>query len=196
MAQPFEENRELARQIVKAFGGEPSVREYFDDERSATIDILTCTDALQKGVNAYATLALSDAEIFDAEGNKLPFGIEIIAACEGGAAAFVNAISTCAFNILKDKMPIYPGAVFPRVLELYRGLSETLSHALFVDPFLWDDRFVSRKTESKTVAFLQMVPISDDELDYLRANGASALEEEFERKQIDVFDINRKSVFA
>jgi hypothetical protein len=193
LAKPSEENRNLAKEIVAILGGNPSVREYFDDERKATIDIVTCADSPQDGINSYCTLALSDFPAFDADGKQLSFGIEIVSACESTAKTFVNALSTCAFNIIKDRMAVYPGVVFPRVLDLYRGLSTTLSHAFLTDPFLWDDAFVSRKLESKTVAFLQMVPISEQEFQFLLKNGANALEDEFERAQIDVYDINRPS---
>jgi antitoxin YqcF len=195
LGKPTDDNKQLARDIVKVFGGQPSVREYFDDERVATIDILTCENAPQTGVNSYSTLALSGFPAFDAEGDKFPFGVEFIAACESSALDFVNALSTCAFNVIKDGMPIYPGIVFPRILELYKGLSSTLSHAFFVDPFLWDDEFRSRQTAIRTIVFLQMVPISDQEYAFIHSNGADALEAEFERQNIDVYDINRSSVF-
>jgi antitoxin YqcF len=196
VAKPSDENKKLAKDIVGIFGGKPSVRDYFDDERKAAIDILTCENAPQTGVNSYCTLALSDYRVYDGAGNQLSFGIELAAACETEAKSFVNALSTCAFNIIKDRMAVYPGVVFPRVLDLYDGLSDTLSHAFLVDPFLWGDAFKSRKLETKTVAFLQMVPISDKEYQFLQENGADALEREFERKQIDVFNISRPSVVS
>lgn len=194
MTKPTDENRELARFIAATFGGTPSVREYFDDDRVATIDIMTCSDAPQGAVNSYATLALSDVRLVDAEGDMLDFGIEIVAACESDAEEFVNAVSTCAFNIIKDKTPVYPGVVFPRVLDLYEGLSSTLSHAFLVDPFLWGAALASRQMKTKTVAFLQMVPISDSEYAFLEKHGPDALEDQFEKHQIDIFDINRRSV--
>ncbi|TDK32129.1 suppressor of fused domain protein [Rhizobium deserti] len=194
MTKPTEENRELARSIAKILGGTPSVREYFDDDKVATINIMTCTDAPQDAVNSYSTLALSDVAVIDAEGDGHNFGIEIVAACETDAEQFVNALSTCAFNIIKDGTPVYPGVVFPRVLDLYEGLSSTLSHAFLVDPFLWGEELSSRKMGSKTVAFLQMIPISDSEYTFLQKQGPEALEEQFEKHQIDIFDINREPV--
>lgn len=194
MTKPSDENRELARFIAQTLGGTPSVREYFDDERVATINIMTCEDAPQAGVRSYSTLALSDSPLVDEDDEPLAFGVEIVAACESEAEEFVNALSTCAFNIIKDRMPVHPGAVFERVFDLYDGLSSTLSHAFFVDPVLWDEDFASKEMKTKTVAFLQLIPISDAELAFLHEKGPDALEDEFEKQQIDIFDINRPSV--
>ena len=101
---------------------------------------------------------------------------------------------TCAFNIIKDRMRIYPGAAFPRVFDLCDDLSETMSHAFSVDPFVWGGEFDTLTLPSKTVAFLQLVPISGSEFAFLRDNGSDALEAMFEQKQIDVFDITRAPV--
>lgn len=191
MTQPSEENRDLARYIIGVFGGRPGVREYFDDQKLVTIDMLTCTDAGQRGVNAYSTLALSDVEAFNSDGTKLPFGVELIAACEADATQFVNVISTCAFNIIKDQMPIYPDAVYPNAIKMYEGLSSTLSHVLIVDPFLWDRSFDTRQLKTKKVGFLQVVGIAESEYAFLRKQGADALLDLFVDKEIDVYDINR-----
>lgn len=194
MSKPTDENRALARSIADTFGGVASVRDYFDDKRVAAVDIMTCAGAPQDGVSCHATLALSDVAIFDGDGDRLDFGVELVGACEDGAAAFVNALSTCAFHVIKDRLPVYPGAVFSGVFDLYEGLSRTMSHAFLVEPVLWGEAFSARQMETKTVAFLQVIPISDSEFAFLRENGPDALEEMFEDVQIDVFDINRPPV--
>lgn len=84
-----------------------------------------------------------------------------------------------------------PGAIFPRVVELYRP-DALLTDIFFVTPFLWP--LETQKFESKVVAWLLAVPISQAERDYANANRAEALEAEFERYQIDIFDLDRPSV--
>lgn len=175
------------------FGGMPKVHDYHDEEESRSIAILTCEDAPQDGLKTVATLGLSDFEALGEANQPLAFGVELIAAIEGEAASFERALSTCAFNVIKDRMRIYPGAAFPRVFDLYEDLSETMSHAFFVDPFIWGGTFETMTLPSKTVAFLQLVPISDGEFAYLRENGSEALEAVFESNQIDVFDMKRPS---
>jgi competence protein ComGC len=47
---------------------------------------------------------------------------------------------------------------------------------------------------TKKVAWLLAVPISDKEKDFLTENGSDALESLFEEKQIDIFELDRKSI--
>ena len=46
---------------------------------------------------------------------------------------------------------------------------------------------------TKTVAWLLAVPITDAEAAYAGQHGAEALEDLFERAQIDLFDLDRDS---
>jgi hypothetical protein len=45
-----------------------------------------------------------------------------------------------------------------------------------------------------SIAWLMIIPISGSEFDYLAKNGSDALEELFTANDIDVFNLNRKSV--
>ena len=69
-----------------------------------------------------------------------------------------------------------------------------LEHILFVSPFLWEDRLKTLNFEDKKVAWLLAVPISEKEFKYAKDKGKDALEELFEEKQIDIFNLYRKSV--
>lgn len=80
-----------------------------------------------------------------------------------------------------------------RIVDMYYEESE-MKHIMFVSPFLWEDRMAPLHLETKTVHWLLGTPISDKELEYRMKNGASALEDMFQEKDIDIFDINRKSV--
>jgi hypothetical protein len=64
-----------------------------------------------------------------------------------------------------------------------------------VDPYLWDDEALrSRVYGGKTVAWLQAVPISDAETQYVLDNGAGALSALFEEHDPDFVDLERDSV--
>ncbi|MDQ1162552.1 hypothetical protein QE422_002920 [Chryseobacterium sp. SORGH_AS 447] len=84
------------------------------------------------------------------------------------------------------------GAVFMRIIEMYYETSE-MEHIMFISPFLWEDKLEPLKLPNKTVHWLLGVPISDKELEYKMENGKSALEDIFQEKDIDIFDINRIS---
>lgn len=68
-----------------------------------------------------------------------------------------------------------------------------MKHVMFVDPFLWPLR--SHKFSSKIAAWLFAVPISEKEFEFAEKNGGGALAKAFEKHQIDVFNLHRKSIF-
>ncbi len=84
--------------------------------------------------------------------------------------------------------------IFPDAVAMYK-LSKTMRHLFFVPPFLWEDDLKTVDLGKKKVSFLLATPISEAEYVFAEQNGSDALEEEFERENIDIFDLNRKSVF-
>lgn len=86
-----------------------------------------------------------------------------------------------------------PGAIHNDVLRMY-GLSKTLAHVMFVDPFLWNDGPETLHLEGRTITWLMAVPISESEMSYAERLSPDALSSLFESQQIDIFDINREPV--
>ncbi|KQV56778.1 MULTISPECIES: suppressor of fused domain protein [unclassified Caulobacter] len=185
-----EENKSLARYLKDVTQGSPTVTKYWDDAHVSDIDIMIIKDAPAKGVSTYASLALSDVRTGLTSGGKA-LGVEIVLALATDCAEGANMIATCGFSIKKGEVVPTPGAIIPRVLELY-GDGRDMKHAMLISPFLWE--LETQTFPAKTVAWLQVLPISDPERDYALANGPEALEDLFEEHQIDVFDIDRPSV--
>lgn len=68
-----------------------------------------------------------------------------------------------------------------------------MEHVLFTSPFLWE-KLISLDFIDKKVTWLLAVPISTKELLFAEREGTEALEDLFEEKDIDIFDISRNSV--
>jgi len=188
-------NINLARTIAEAIGFNPNVYPHFDDNNLNSIDILECTDPLNKENRFFCTIGLSDIpfKILNEEQN---FGIEIFIVAKDKNEFASKLLSSCSFFIGKDNWEARPGAVFRDVISLYNKNIE-MKHIYFTEPFLWQDKLeqISSKIEEKNILFLLAVPISENELLYKNKNG----DEEFEKllfltKNIDLFDLNRKSV--
>ena len=186
------ENKIIAKAAFDAFGGKPSVTKYWDDKNESSIDILSCGDRPYNGVTSYSTIGLSSYSIGYTT-DSTPLRVEIVGACASGYDCFRNILASCAFNIINTKFKCYPGAIFENVVEFYMHDS-LMRHILFVSPFLWEDRLKTLNFEDKKVAWLLAVPISEEEFKYAKDKGTDALEELFEEEQIDIFNLNRKSV--
>lgn len=187
-----DENKILAKKIISILGGAPTIRKYWDDKHLNNIDILKCSSAPFPGLNSYSTLGVSDHPIMKGD-VEYQARTEILGVCGSDVESFQNVMATCGFCIITSKWFVAPSVVFPDILRMYNS-SNTMQHVAFIEPFLWSDRLEEIKLATKTVNWLLAVPISDKEYQFAKSESFDALEDLFERKQIDIFDINRSSV--
>lgn len=193
MASP--DNIKLAHYLASVFETKPEVRVYLNEDETASVDILRCKDSPQDNVTSFATLGLSDLGPKAAKGLSAGFGVEIVASIHSNAVGYDEVLSTCALSVIAGDIKLFPSSIIPNVIDLHDGASSSLSSIVLSYPFLWSDKLLSQEYKNKTVTFLQAIPISDGEMDYLNINGYEALEAQFIDHQIDVFDVNRVSIF-
>ncbi len=181
---------------------------YLDERDVKSINILSCFDTLFEGVTSFSTLGLSHLPARMTSDGK-PLTVELVSACDSVYDQFPNMISTCAFQIMDGLSDYGPGAVVPNVVPMYYPDLD-MKHMLMGYPFLWGDTLhtISVKNDSKKgilrrhsadeklVAWLELIPISEMEYQYLLKNGYDALEDLFEKNEIDVLNLERKCVLA
>ncbi|MDR6457740.1 MULTISPECIES: suppressor of fused domain protein [Chryseobacterium] len=189
------ENKNLANYITNIVGINKIIDRHYDKEKKNFIDIFTCDDPLYPRIKICGTIGISDhpnkIEMNNNSFKDIPIELLI-----GGYREFKmlsNILSKAGFYITNNGWECQPGSVFMRIVEMYFETSE-MKHIMFTSPFLWEDKLQPLKLETKTVHWLLCIPISDKELEYKMENGTSALEDIFQEKDIDIFDINRKSV--
>ncbi len=173
------------------FGGTPQVFRYWDEKKISAVDILSCENAPQKGVTSHATIGLSDHSLVN-NGSGSDLRTEFVAAFGSAFEEAANIVSTAAFCVINSKWKIGPGVIFPDVVSMYRKRSE-MKHVLFSSPFLWD-KLTTQRLSDKTVAWLMVVPVSENEYRFAESNGSDALEDLFASKQIDIFNLDRPSL--
>ena len=186
------ENEILFKSVWGVFGGRPNVSQYWDDGRESSIEIVTSSDRPQAFVSSYSTLALSDIPIY--LDNDKEVRVELVAACGSIFNTFPKAIAAVAFGIINAQWPCHRGAIFPDVLSKYE-FSGKMRHLLVIPPFLWGEGFrEGLDLKTKTVEWLMVIPISENERVYSRENGSAALETLLEEGDIDILDVDRDSV--
>lgn len=184
------ENREIGRAAAEAFGGEPNVHTWWDEERKRSIDILSCVGSPGEGLTAYATLTLSNHSLKAVEND---LRVELVAAYRSNVATFPQMLSTCAFNVIENGAVVGPGAVFQGALSFYEPAT-TVPNILFAPPFFWAGGPKTLFMPTRTVAWLLALPISDAEFEHVKAEGYRSLLDLMEAARPNVFDINRPSV--
>ncbi|UKB82730.1 suppressor of fused domain protein [Chryseobacterium sp. MEBOG06] len=192
--QASTENKELVNYITSIVGINKIVDRHWDKGKKNFIDIFSCDDPIYTRIKFCGTIGISDypnkIEMEDGSFKNIP--IELLISGYKEFDMLSNILSTAGFYITKNGWECQPGSVFMRIVEMYYETSE-MKHILFTTPFLWADKLEPLNLETKTVNWLLCIPISEKELEYRMENGASALEDVFLEKDIDIFDINRKS---
>lgn len=186
----LQNGKQVARQIVRVFGQTPAIFRYGNADGSKYIDLAVSADLPSAGVCSCATIGLYRTDIGLVHGER-PLRVELLAAGPSETEDFLNAVTTAAFEIMEGRAA-YPGFVVQNVVGPYFPESE-MRHMLLTHPFLWAGTH-SFSVGDMTVAWLMCVPISENERHYCAKNGLDALESLFEKQQIDVWNLNRKSV--
>jgi antitoxin YqcF len=191
---PTLDNKTIAKLTLEAFGGSNQARvfNYLDDNEVLTIPILTCPDMPQPGFTSYATIGLSDYQMFQ-DNIEFTTRLEIVGVGNSDITWFSNVLSTCAFYVMRSGWLCCPGSVLQDVVRLYSPSSE-FRHMYFTSPFYWEDSLKTIQLETKQVSWLLAFPITDEEYQYLKINGDNEFENLLETNDADVFNLNRESV--
>ena len=190
------DNKKLARFLAGALGFEPHVYTYWDEDNKNCLDILSITDPIDSNVKFYSTIGLSDYQnlikMNDNSEKNIP--IELLMAGYKNFEQVSNILSTCGFYISKNKWNCKPNNVFESMVAMYYPQKE-VKHILFCRPFLWEDKLGDGlELENKTAHFLLCIPITERELEFKMKNGTNALSDLFEKNEVNIFDLDRKSV--
>jgi hypothetical protein len=185
------DKKKIAHKILQFVGGKPKVVNYKDEEEKSDIDIYIGKDTPFEGINTYSTIGLSEYSI-DLVVEDKELRVEFIGSCESEYKEYANILSSCAFNIINTQFSCSPGTVYSDVVREYYK-ETTMKHILFTDPFLWEN-IETLELSNYYVTWLMMVPISNEEFEFLKENGSEELENLFEKNNINLFDLNRKSV--
>lgn len=189
-AMATEENKQLAAYLRASFARDVEIVRYADAKDVNTVDILTAHGTPVAGVTAHATLGLSDHSL-GLELDGAPLRAELILALKSELTAAATLLANCAFNIINAGYKTGPGFVHPEAMAAYAPGS-AMRHVLLQPAFSWV--LETQRFESKTVAWLQLLPIGDSELAFSETHGAEALETLIDQSGVDPFDPMRRSV--
>jgi len=192
MSDVSDGDRAVAKYVAHVFGGKPSVKRYWDDDRRSSVDILKAEDSPDVGVASFATVGLSNCPLLR-DGKEYPARVELVGACGTHTDSYPNILATAAFCVMNSHWFCYPGAIFPDIVSMYEE-SETMQHVFFTTPFIWEEELKTMELADRKVAWLQVVPISEAEMRIAEKEGPDALEDLFVEHQIDVYDLDRPSI--
>lgn len=183
------DNKQIFKYSKSFIGGTPSVYEYYNSDRSKSIDIMTCKDSIFSMVDVHTSIGLHDINIgLTSDGKKV--GIELISVGEKSDEISCNILATVAFEIM-DKKECYLGQIISNIINQY-DVSSEMRHVILLSPAYWDN-YRQYENEKEIVAWLLLVPISDSEKAYIEKNGVAAFEQVLQQQESDITDRSRSS---
>lgn len=189
-----ETNKKYAKFLAGALGFNPTVYPYYDDSKIEFVDILSIDDPIDAEVKFYSSIGVANyPNIIEMNDGVLKdISVELIITGYKKFEKTPNILATASFYITKNNWTCQPGTVYKSIIQDYYNTE--LKHILFTSPFLWEDKLSNLSFDNKEIHPLLLIPISDKELEYKLSNGYSALERLFEENEIDIFDLDRKSI--
>lgn len=184
-----EENRKIAVYLRSKLGGSPKVERFSDDQQFSTVDIMTVEDCPDVGISTFGTIGMSDTSI-NITAHGRPLRVEILMSLASSCQHGANITASSAFNVINSGIIPTPDTVIPSVINIYEQCA--MKHIMLIDPFLW--KIEAQSFVSKTVTWLQAIPISEAERNFASTEGGESLQDLFEKHQIDVFNLSRPSI--
>ena len=183
--EPTKFQIELYKKLFPVLGTTPKIVKYGDEKSTSEIRILSCPDPVDEGVIFYSTIGLSEI----AKGDVT----EILFTGYAKYDKAANILSTTAFFIINNDWKAADGVVFETLIEMYYPGKE-MKHLYFTMPYLWENKLEGLSIDNKIINFLLAIAISDKELAYKNKYGSQKLEDLFQEREVDIFDLDRKSV--
>ncbi|MFV0288097.1 MAG: suppressor of fused domain protein [Mycoplasmatales bacterium] len=184
-------NKIIAKTLDKLIAGKSKVERFYNEDKSCQIDVITITDNATNSITM-STVNLSDIDLDFKKANEYKVGVEFIMVSDIKYDNSLDVLIDSSFIAIKNKNSCQPGNIYSNVIQKYY-LDSDMKHILLTYPFLWND-FNKITYENKSINWLQLVPISDNELKFLQEHNLDKLEELFEKEKVDVFNFNRKSI--
>lgn len=185
------DTKQVAKHALRFIGGTPKVYAYYNDNKSKTVDIATFYNGYLRGKITTSTLGFSSRDtglVVD----EHPLRVELMAAADKEYDGDIQHIlSSAAFEIM-DGIPIGHGMIVDNIIQWYIPNSQ-MKHCLFVTPQYWS-KYTSYFDNSTYVAWLCLIPISDVERMYIKRHGFDAFDKIMERRNINIFDLNRSTI--
>jgi hypothetical protein len=186
-----ERNKIIAAYSLDFIGGKPQVSAYYNTDESKTIDILTCTDSQYSDAIVVSTIGLTDVPIgLSVDGKELR--TELIAIADVEYEELQNIVASAAFCIMDSGRANY-GMIIENAFSDYLPENATVKHAVLVPPTYWE-KYQAINSADLVIAWLYLLPITDEEMNYIDENGIHSFETLLEENEVDTLDFERDSI--
>ncbi|VVM52017.1 suppressor of fused domain protein [Pseudomonas fluorescens] len=191
---PSLQRKAVVKHELSVFGKEFDINNYYNDNKTLSIELLTVTDNLDEGLVAIGTVGLSETPLLNPDGTEFITRVELCAGAPVDESHWRNIVVSTAFYIQRMEQPVMPGDVVENIIDEYFP-GTNLPHVYLTAPFLWGDGSFPELTFSDLkINWLQCMAISDSEKEFIYKNGDEAFEILLSEQGVNIFDRGRASV--
>jgi hypothetical protein len=184
----------VCNHLKTLFSDKPSFSKYWDSHDKNPINIATWQNCPSSGLATMLTVDLSYYPLIKYGELYTKGKSEIMAVCvENDYIIFQKIIATCSYCVINGSYFCCPNAIFPDVIKVHKIPCE-MKHIFFDKPFLWQEKLSCAIIDDVKTMWLMAIPISDAEYQYSIEHSVEELGELFEEKQIEYWNLNRKSI--
>ena len=184
------DNKQISKHALGFIGGKPTVNCYTNNSKEKHIDVMCCKDSQYSDTNVYASIGLNemDGNIIS---DNVSVRIELIGIALDNSDYMGNIIASTAFEIMDNGTFGY-GEVIQNVVGEY--VQDTnLKHVVLVSPVYWEE-YAPLVDKGISVSWLMIVPITDEEKNFINLYGIDAFESRLANSSFDILDMYRSSV--
>ncbi len=178
------------------FGGDQKAFSYQAQDTPHKLDILFAKNCPSRNYLSASTLGLVNRTTgYKDKSSDKNIRAELIMSGYGGTDMIGKILTTAGVGIFASEIMYGYGTALKNVLEIYLPNSDMKHLFLMNPPPIWSKKFRTVEVENDIITFLYALPISQAELEFMSENGIDALQDKFVEVNIDMFDLERKSVF-
>ncbi|UNL86323.1 suppressor of fused domain protein [Priestia koreensis] len=185
------EQERIIQKATEVFGVEPTLESFSDEGDRYNIQVASVENQLREDTTSFVTIGGYEAPTGYTVGG-VPLRIELVGACQTTYDIFADILAHCVYHKMKSHVSCFPGALYK---DMITPIDPDLhmQHVLLIPPVLWED-FSTIDADDKKITWLQVIPISEKERIHALQHGVDSLLRHFEEAQVNIFNLERKSV--
>jgi hypothetical protein len=166
-----------------------------DRNSSVKVQVVRFEQQPESNVNTYVTLGLSDWQLnMSRSGRKVRQELLLCATSQLSERDVASALLGIAERCIESGSAVLRGDVIELGRPLLNGTQMSAVYA--TNPTVFGERLLAVDPEQPPLVFVWLVPVTTDEVDFIRNRSWAAFEAELEAEDPDPWNIQRSSVSA
>ena len=186
------EDGQIERTLIQAFAGPATLHTHAHNTKKFEISILSVYNRPANGLACLGTIGLWRTSLLSHQDSH-PARLELFGIFAADKVGCRDMLASAAFRVMRTREHIDPGTVFLDYVHAWYPKA-TAAHLYFAEPGrLHAIQFDEIRMGNLGVRFLELIPITPSEHDYLLQHGADALEAALLVGAADLTDLKRNS---